>query len=417
MRTLPLFLLLLAVACLGVCGSAAAATAASGEHTPVPITFPKIDRHPAAGDYGRRGALEELPREDEESEWSRDVDLRAYDVSGLDLSESLDDLLWASFDDDTVWPPDERMPAGLDWQHIMELGKDPGLAVGTLHERGITGRGVGVAIIDQVLLTKHEEYADRLRLYEEINVRPGTDPQMHGAAVASIAVGKTVGVAPEADLYFIASWTFEPLEEGHPRTFEYYAQAVRRILEVNEQLPEDRKIRVISISVGWNPSQKGADEMTAAAQEAVEAGMLVVCSSVDDVHGPDFKLLGLGREPLDDPNAFESCQPWHHVAEGFYRGAPYTDFLLTPSDSRTTASPNGDAEYVFYRQGGLSWSIPYAAGVYALAAQVDPEITPKRFWSLAMKTGRTIDVEHDGKKFPLGRIIDPVALIKALQGE
>ena len=29
-------------------------------------------------------------------------------------------------------------------------------------------------------------------------------------------------------------------------------------------------------------------------------------------------------------------------------------------------------EYVFYREGGWSWSIPYIAGVYALAAQVKP---------------------------------------------
>jgi hypothetical protein len=145
--------------------------------------------------------------------------------------------------------------------------------------------------------------------------------------------------------------------------------------------------------------------------------MLVVCSSVDDVHGPEFKLLGLGREPLDDPNAFEECLPWHHVAEGFYEGQQYTDWLMAPSDSRATASPNGEDEYVFYRRGGLSWTIPYAAGVYALAAQVDPEITPERFWRLALKTGRTIDVEHNGETFRLGRIIDPVALIDALQGE
>ena len=31
------------------------------------------------------------------------------------------------------------------------------------------------------------------------------DAQMHGPAVSSIAVGKTVGVAPEADLYYIGS--------------------------------------------------------------------------------------------------------------------------------------------------------------------------------------------------------------------
>jgi len=61
-------------------------------------------------------------------------------------------------------------------------------------------------------------------------------------------------------------------------------------------------------------------------------------------------------------------------------------------DSRTTASFTGISEYVFYREGGWSWSIPYIAGLYALAAQVDPEIPPERFWSLAMETGRTIEL-------------------------
>ena len=31
----------------------------------------------------------------------------------------------------------------FDWQMIMELGKDPGLNLRTLHEQGITGRGWG----------------------------------------------------------------------------------------------------------------------------------------------------------------------------------------------------------------------------------------------------------------------------------
>jgi hypothetical protein len=51
--------------------------------------------------------------------------------------------------------------------------------------------------------------------------------------------------------------------------------------------------------------------------------------------------------------------------------------------------------------------------VYALAAQVDPAITPEQFWSLAMKTGKTVELEYDGQTVPLGPIIDPVALIDA----
>jgi len=86
-------------------------------------------------------------------------------------------------------------------------------------------------------------------------------------------------------------------------------------------------------------------------------------------------------------------------------------------DSRTTASPGGTGEYVFYRRGGWSWAIPYAAGVYALATQAKPTLTPDEFWSVAMKTGRTIELEHDGKTLPFGLILDPVALIASLQAK
>jgi len=84
-------------------------------------------------------------------------------------------------------------------------------------------------------------------------------------------------------------------------------------------------------------------------------------------------------------------------------------------DSRTTASPTGADEYVFYREGGWSWSIPYIGGVFALALQADPTITAERFWSLALETGRTIDLDHGGETVSLGPIIDPVALIDALR--
>ncbi|HWQ54574.1 MAG TPA: hypothetical protein VN442_12895 [Bryobacteraceae bacterium] len=73
--------------------------------------------------------------------------------------------------------------------------------------------------------------------------------------------------------------------------------------------------------------------------------------------------------------------------------------------SRTGAGPGSNDEYTFFRTGGWSWSIPYIAGVYALAAEVDPMITPDRFWAAALKTGR---------RMQLGPIIDPVALMAEL---
>jgi hypothetical protein len=104
----------------------------------------------------------------------------------------------------TIWPA--RLPEGFDVARVMDLGKNPGLGLRALHARGITGAGVGIGIIDQALLVQHVEYKKQLRLYEEIHWLEGSDAQMHGPAVASIAVGKGVGVAPEADLHYIAEW-------------------------------------------------------------------------------------------------------------------------------------------------------------------------------------------------------------------
>ena len=46
----------------------------------------------------------------------------------------------------------------------IEIGKNPGLGIRSLHALGITGRGVGIAIIDQTLLVEHQEYAEQLQL-------------------------------------------------------------------------------------------------------------------------------------------------------------------------------------------------------------------------------------------------------------
>ena len=91
--------------------------------------------------------------------------------------------------------------------------------------------------------------------------------------------------------------------------------------------------------------------------------------------------------------------------------------LLVPMDSRTTASPTGTEDYVFYRAGGWSWSVPYLAGMYALAVQVRPEITPEEFWATALQTGKTIQIQHNGKDYDFGVILDPQKLIGAIKNK
>ena len=376
----------------------------------------KIDRYPEPVDFRGFNVYTEIPKYDPNSTEAWQVDLRSSDLTKLDLSKSEDDLLYADFDSKTQWPTPDKMPDDFDWQTILEISKDPGLGIRGLQNKSITGEGVGIAIIDQTLLVDHIEYKDRIRVYEEADDITGgwLQTQMHGPAVASIAVGQTVGVAPGADLYFIAT---SACSQGTYQSvnFACLAKSVRRIIEINESLPANHKIRVLSMSIGWGAQSKGYDEITKAVIEAKAAGIFVISSSLFETYG--FKFHGLGRDPLADPNEFQSYEPGSWWQKSFYEQGLSTDTLLVPMDSRTTASPTGIEDFVFYRQGGWSWSIPYLAGMYALAVQVKPEITPEEFWKTALRTGRTIQIIHDGREYELGVILDPQSLIEEVQSK
>ena len=374
----------------------------------------EITRHPQPAKYGR-GRMAALPAFNPESTKPWQVDLRGADLSGLDLKDRLADLLHGDFDDQTRWPT--ALPAAFDIQRIMALGKNPGLGVRQLHARGITGQGIGVGIIDQPLLVDHIEYADRLRLYEEIHSASNAPAQMHGPAVASIAVGKTLGIAPAADLYYIAEMHGTTAADGQfAWDFTWLALSIHRLLEVNDSMPVHKKIRVISVSVGWSPDQKGYAEAMAAVARATQQGVFVVSTCLDQTHHLAFH--GLGRDPLGDPDLVNAYGPGSWWASAFWSG--YRRFrpgerLLVPMDDRATASPSGATDYVFYSSGGWSWAVPWISGLYALACQVKPDITPEAFWSAALKTGKTIRLKHEAEEIEFGTIADPVALVESLK--
>lgn len=370
-----------------------------------------IQKHPRPAVFNWP-APEKLPPFNPASDQQWQVDLRSRDLSKLDLAGRARDLSFADFDSKTHWPA--TLPEGFAPARLMDLGRNPGLGLRRVHEKGITGKGIGLAIIDQTLLVDHAEYKDRLRHYEEIHVVGGNGASMHGAAVSSIAVGRTVGVAPEADLYYIAEIHGEMAGRGFVFDFTWLAQSIDRILELNATLPPGKKIRVISISVGWNPQQKGYQAVTAAVKRAKEQGVFIVSSSLEETFG--LKFNGMGRDPLGDPDAAGSYAPGMFWQKYFVKtsGSIVKNALLVPMDSRCTASPTGEHDYVFYREGGWSWSIPYVAGLYALACQVRPDVTPELFWKTALETGATIPLNIEGKAYPFGAIAQPERLLEKL---
>lgn len=386
----------------------------------------RIQRAPSSRIYSV-GELEEIPEYDSNINYGGQVDLRgaSLDTVGMNIDQ-LDDLMHAIFDSETKWP--EYQLEGFNPNMIMEMGKNPGLQIRKLHEQGVTGEGVGIAIIDYALLVDHVEYKDNLKVYEEIH-HPSPYAHFHGSGVASLAVGKTIGVAPEADLYFIGcqnfDWDFK--NKTSTTNFEYTAQAIERVLVINKSFPENRKIRVISISTGWNPQLKGYEAMTIAIEKAKSQGIFVTSVNLFE-YNEKFHFHGLDRYPTSDPDDFASFKviDWDywismisHI-EGnveFYEENYDIDnnkkILLLPTHGRTIASAGSNEDYAFWAQGGWSWTIPQISGLYVLACQVKPDITPEEFWNTAYKTGISIDIQKDGN-INEGRIVNPNKLIESL---
>jgi hypothetical protein len=358
--------------------------------------------------------LDRIPENNGISSYS--VNLRSREITAKNLDESLDDLLFAVFDTDTVWPA--ALPEAFDPVAILEMGKDPGLGIRALHEIGIDGRGVSVGIVDFPLLTSHEEYADRLKHFETVYILGPDVANTHGTATASLAVGKSVGVAPGADLYFIEadnmkSYLTAYFPMGWGLTYRYFAEGINRLLDINEQLPEANRIRVISVS--WNTApgnlhaffNEGARDMRNAVKRAKDENVLLVSTSIDFDY--EFDIAGLGREPLGDPNDFSSYR-----LGLFERGSAdaYRDCIFFPMDARSVAAEKGENTYTYSYDGGFSWICPYIAGLYALCAQVRPDVTPELFLETVAETAR--EQPSSDTEYPL-KIVDPLKLLTAIQ--
>ena len=340
------------------------------------------------------------------SEKEQELDIRSMDCTNKDLSKYTAEQI--SFDNGTVFPKNaSKLPADFNANAIMEKHKNPGLNLHKLHEQGIDGSGVSMAIIDQPL-SPHNEYNDNLAHYEEFLVYKGQSGSMHGAAVSSIAVGKTVGVAPKAKLYYFAADITDGQfqnDEIKRKISKYYAAALDKIVEINETLPDNEKI--VAVSVSASPALSRDPEIwEKALEKAKQAGIFVTTTHIEKEYG--FRDNGVYRFVSQEPDDFESYRQTNWQIGYDMPVDIQKNTLCFPMDHRTTAAPNGINDYVHYANGGFSWMKPFEASVYVLAKQVKPDITPEEFFKIGLETG------YYSEKAQCV-LVNPVELIKKLQ--
>lgn len=330
------------------------------------------------------------------------------EFENIDLSNYPEAFKHINFNENTfanVSP--ENLPEGFNPQEILEKGKTIGLGIDMAHENGYNGAGVSYAIIDSGVEPhndiKFKEYniPDSAKNISWLN-------HFHGSAVSYIAQE----IAPEADCYYYATNFGGEIDKP-------VLENLKSILEKNKTLPENQRIRVVSMSMplyGGEEAQKVVEELEA-------QGVWVYYSGC-----PEDQSLGYLEKinPNGDPNDFNNYQ----ISAG---GAGY---LYVNSGDRTVPDPNGPNAYRHDSTASQSWSIPVIAGYYTLACQADPSMTKERFMELAEQTAQVkqstepnwvkigkSDSEHSkmraGRKQELVeiKIIDINALLEAIEAE
>lgn len=334
-------------------------------------------------------------------------------ISDLDFSNKKDALDFLTFDNRVVFPNTNKLPLGFDPNKILEEGKNPGLGIRNLHKKGITGKGINVAIIDQRLDTQHLEFKDNLINYEDYFLSPFNENEanFHGNAVSSLLCGKSIGVSPDVKLVYFATSIYgepneKPLLQGDIKIyFSSYIKALKRILFINSKLPESERISVVSISWGRLHYNQECTELI---KELISKDVFVIsCDSRIFYDGKSFCTLD--RKINSNPDDINSYLPGY-----WWKNKSLENRLLIPAGGRTIAGYFGHDNYIYTGAGaGMSWSTPYLAGVYALMKQVYFNITPKLFWDICFKTSEPLI--YNDKKY--GMVIQPERMVRFLENE
>lgn len=326
------------------------------------------------------------------------------DLSEMDLRESLPQLQELDFTDNVIWPEKDKLPEGFDPVKLLEENKTPTLGVKQLHQKGITGKNIGIAVIDQRLFLNHPDYKSNIVHYDDTGHewdgfrKDNWHPDYHGSLVVGNAVGHSTGAAPGASIYYIAShnWSVKGEKLPPPQgNSEYVNTAIRKIIELNKTLPQDKKIRFLSCSWGTDKDLYVEERMRLYA-EAEKDGIMVLGGAYDNA-----RRNGIYYRPSD------LKKPLPAVPEKYKNDS----FFYVPTDGKTT--PFYEGGFAYHVTGGASSTFPYLAGVFSLALETNPDFAKQNNWQQRM-----IDLAFQtATQTPNGRIINPPKLVKAISQE
>ena len=250
----------------------------------------------------------------------------------------------------------------------------------SLHNRGITGRGVGIAVIDSGV-TAPDDFGDRLVVGPDFTVDGGTadhgrDRTGHGTHLAGLAAGARTGAAPGAHVV-----SLKVAGEGGATDPMAVVAAIDWAVANRRQL----QLGVILLAFGADQFESGRDPLAEAVARAWKAGLVVVTSAGNEGDAPlptpayIAEVLTVGAGELVD-GTWQRCDFSNIGCDGQRAD------LLAPGRSVVgpvaQGTPAADAPATSFigpdhvKGSGSSQAAGVAAGAAALLLEADGSLTP-----------------------------------------
>ncbi len=313
----------------------------------------------------------------------------------------------------------------------------PLIGADQLHDLGVTGRGVTVAVIDSGYDDDHPDLADDLVAeqcycfgdfsgccpngwFEQSGGGAARDDNGHGTHVAGIVTSKgteaPLGVAPDAEI--VAVRVLDPLGR-----FCCLSDVVKALEWVRDSAPE---VNVVNMSIGTNDTYAGdcdsatfsISAMSDVVEDLVDDGVVVVAASGNDASGDrmvapacisDVISVGAVWDSAEGPHHFGACSDNLTAADMvtcFSNSSTTTD-VFGPGALMTSTSRGGGSE----TQVGTSHSTPMVAGCSALLFDVDPTLTPGRIEEVLEASPVRVRDSKNGRYYPRIDCLDAVGLV------
>jgi len=267
--------------------------------------------------------------------------------------------------------------------------------------QGINGSGVRVAVLDSGIDKTHPSLADRVVRQVDFTGEGPADLLGHGTHVAGIIASTNEtykGVAYGCQLVNIKVVNIE----GHWMP-EWYEKGVDWCIN-------NKTIRIINVSFGeYPPRCDGTCRFCKKAEEAIEAGIIVVASAGNEGSGAQtinspgasFNVITVGAIDDKDNSDISNDELWQLSSRGPTQDnrpkpdvvAPGVRIRSCRADNLDIRQPGWDSFIDRYNveSTGTSMAAPHVSGTVALMLQKNPNLTPAQVKAMLRQTSRLND--------------------------